>query len=238
MRLRMIKPLRGWREFAGEVGIIVLGVIIALGAQQLAQEVTNRTAAKQARSAIRSELQVNMARLASRAAIRPCVERRLAEIQALLDKTGQGGEFATPQWVGRPQYWTMQTARWDALAQAGRAALLGDDELAQYSQLYHWMRNISSEMQVEQSDWAKLRTLEHLAEASPDALFELNAALQDARYRHWRIGQHSALLMPIARRAGLEQVPNDIPAPRSVCISMDTPRAQAVRESGSPYGEP
>ena len=31
MRVSMPKPLHGWREFAGEVGIIVLGVLIALG---------------------------------------------------------------------------------------------------------------------------------------------------------------------------------------------------------------
>lgn len=37
MKLRMPKPLHGWREFAGEVGIIVLGVLIALGAQQLVE---------------------------------------------------------------------------------------------------------------------------------------------------------------------------------------------------------
>jgi hypothetical protein len=32
------KPLHGWRQFAGEVGIIVVGVLIALGAEQLVEE--------------------------------------------------------------------------------------------------------------------------------------------------------------------------------------------------------
>ena len=35
MHLQLPKPLHGWREFAGEVGIIVLGVLIALGLEQL-----------------------------------------------------------------------------------------------------------------------------------------------------------------------------------------------------------
>ena len=34
MRFHLPKPLHGWREFAGEVGIIVIGVLIALGAEQ------------------------------------------------------------------------------------------------------------------------------------------------------------------------------------------------------------
>ena len=35
MHFHLPKPLHGWREFAGEVGIIVIGVLIALGADQL-----------------------------------------------------------------------------------------------------------------------------------------------------------------------------------------------------------
>ena len=40
MHFHLPKPLHGWREFAGEVGIIVLGVLIALGAEQLIQTFT------------------------------------------------------------------------------------------------------------------------------------------------------------------------------------------------------
>ena len=35
MHFHLPKPLHGWRQFAGEVGIIVVGVLIALGAEQL-----------------------------------------------------------------------------------------------------------------------------------------------------------------------------------------------------------
>ena len=34
MHFHLPKPLHGWREFAGEVGIIVIGVLIALAADQ------------------------------------------------------------------------------------------------------------------------------------------------------------------------------------------------------------
>jgi hypothetical protein len=37
MEKRFPAPLHGWREFAGEVGTIVLGVLLALGAQELVQ---------------------------------------------------------------------------------------------------------------------------------------------------------------------------------------------------------
>jgi hypothetical protein len=37
MHFHLPKPLHGWREFTGEVGIIVIGVLIALGAQQVVE---------------------------------------------------------------------------------------------------------------------------------------------------------------------------------------------------------
>lgn len=42
MHFPLPKPLHGWRAFAGEVGIIVVGVLIALGAKQLVQWVRGR----------------------------------------------------------------------------------------------------------------------------------------------------------------------------------------------------
>jgi hypothetical protein len=238
MVFRLPRPREGWRVFAGEVGVIVLGVLIALGAQQAVQDMHNRADAEQARNSIRGELQLNMARLASRNAVRPCIERRIEELQALVGKAAQTGDVDTPQWIGRPQYWTMQVTRWDALANAGRAALLRDDELAQFGLMYHWMRNITAEMIVEQADWAKLRTLQHLSRADAQVLFELNAALQDARYRHWRVTQHTAQLGAPARQLQLKTVSNPLPAPTSACVPMDTPRDEALRQAGSIYGEP
>ena len=42
MHFHLPKPLHGWREFAGEVGIIVIGVLIALGAEQVVENVRDR----------------------------------------------------------------------------------------------------------------------------------------------------------------------------------------------------
>ena len=56
MHFHLPKPLHGWREFAGEVGIIVLGVMIALGAGQLVEAAHQKQEGVQADDAIRNEL--------------------------------------------------------------------------------------------------------------------------------------------------------------------------------------
>ena len=41
MHIHLPKPLHGWRALIGEVGIIVVGVLIALGAEQLLKPLTH-----------------------------------------------------------------------------------------------------------------------------------------------------------------------------------------------------
>lgn len=237
MRFHLLKPMHGWRQFAGEVGIIVLGVLIALGAQQLAQNVQQRSEASEARRTVRGELEVNMSRLASRAAQKHCVENRMEEIQALLHKAASNPSITTPGWVGRPQYWSMQTVRWEAMAQSGRAALLPADELADYGTLYSWMGHINGVMTTEQADWARLRTLEHMSRLTPEMIFELNATLQDARYSNWRIRRWMMQMEPTEVRLRLRKIRNVLPATQSACIPMATPSQEARRIQGSIYGE-
>jgi hypothetical protein len=234
MHVHLPKPLHGWRALVGEVGIIVLGVLIALGAEQLVQNMHLRAEARDAHEAVRAEVELNMGRLASRSSQKGCVERRIGEIQALLDSAARDGTITTPNWVGRPQFWTMQTVRWEAISQGGRAALLPADELAGYGLLYNFMRNINGVMASEQADWAKLRTLEHMQRLTPEMIFDLNATLQDARYMNWRVKRWMVQMQPSEARLGLRAAKNDLPATRSACIPMTTPREQAIRESSSP----
>ena len=235
MRL-VLKPLRGWRSFAGEVGIIVLGVLIALGAQQIAEDFQRRGEAREARELIREELATYMGRLESRWAVRHCIVNRLGELQALLDGASGGGPIEKPSWIGRPQFWTMLTVRWDAASQSGRAALIPADELAEYGLMYDWMANTYESMVIEQGDWARLRTLEHLNSLTPDTAFDLNASLQDARFRAFRIHGQIDELREIAARINLQARPNDTVGTRGPCLPMSTPREIAVRANR--FGEP
>lgn len=237
MRFTTIRPMHGWRVFAGEVGIIVLGVLIALGAQQVAESIQQRSEANDARQAVRGELEVNMSRLASREGQKHCVENRMEEIQSLLDRAARNQSITTPGWVGRPQYWSMQSVRWEAISQGGRAALLPADELADYGALYSWMSNINGVMTTEQADWARLRTLEHMSSLTPQMIFDLNATLQDARYTNWRIKRWMMQMQPTEARLRLRNIPNVLPSTRSACIPMATPRAEAMRIQAPIYGE-
>ena len=71
MRFAVPKPIHGWRAFAGEVGIIVIGVLIALGAQQLVEAVRDRQLADQTRAAVTEEIEQNLLSLSLRGTAEP-----------------------------------------------------------------------------------------------------------------------------------------------------------------------
>jgi len=131
----------------------------------------------------------------------------------------------------------MQSVRWEAVSQGGRAALLNTDELADFGALYSWMSNINGVMTTEQADWARLRTLEHMSTLTPQMIFELNSTLQDARYSNWRIKRWMMQMAPAEAKLRLRNVPNPLPASRSACIPMATPRGEALRVQAPIYGE-
>lgn len=82
MKIKLPKPLHGWREFFGEVGIIVLGVLIALGAQQLVEDVNARIEMRRAEAAMRLELAENNGPQAyARVLIASCLDRQLVRIR-------------------------------------------------------------------------------------------------------------------------------------------------------------
>ncbi len=122
------RPAKGWRAFAGEVGVIVLGVLLALAAQQTAEAVNERREAAETRVTLTNEIKETLALLELRRLAQPCIDRRLKEVRALVDQWGRTGNFKTPRWVSQATWFAVVTARFDAAQSAGRLALLPSEE--------------------------------------------------------------------------------------------------------------
>jgi hypothetical protein len=238
MHFRLPKPLHGWRSFVGEVGIIVLGVLIALGAEQLVEAAHQRQEATQADEIIRGELAYNLGRLQSRTQIKSCIDARISQIEQLLDQAATQPALKPPIWIGRPQYWTLQNSRWEAESQAGHAALIDRQKLGEYGLLYALMRDTENEMMSEQTDWARLRMLERLRRLDQPTLADLNIAVQDARYRAWRVALIGSEIFASAKSLDLTPSANSSPASQAVCLPITTTRDAANRFSRLPFGEP
>jgi len=128
MHFHLPKPLHGWRAFVGEVGIIVIGVLIALGAGQLVEEWSWHERVRVALNALDSQIADDYFNAAEIVVIQPCVDAQLAQIEKALTQSGSGwrpipvytdGVF---QWVVRQPKRTWGGDVWRAMNNEGEAA--------------------------------------------------------------------------------------------------------------------
>ena len=232
-------PVRSLREFLKEVGIIVLGVLIALGAEQAVQQVHEQTASTATRSNVRSEIGANLLLLTIRAASEECVDRRLQEIGTLLARAGDGVPKPHPTWVSRPEFWSLSSSSWQAATGAGRAALLPEGEQRGLGLYYNVFEFLDREQEREQVAWAQLRGLEDWqGPLTPTARFGFAMALQQARYSAYRIRAKIISTLDEARADRIAIPVRSVTHSASICLPITTPRAEAERTDHAPLGDP
>ena len=238
MHFHLPKPLHGWREFFGEVGIIVLGVLIALAAGQVVEIVHDRQLAEDARTNVRAEAAQNVAFVRDRLSTQTCIDRRIAELQDLLSKSGEGPLVVQPTWVSRPPIWPIFFGRWQAATASGRNSLFSPDEQGNFSMLYRVFAQYDTDQAREQVVWAQLRSLEWWrGPLGPQARLEFAQALQQARYLSWDLHYAGTYALFDAVQMHLP----DRPAGRSVhaiCLPITEQRAVALKKLDGRFGEP
>jgi hypothetical protein len=122
MHFHFPKPLHGWREFAGEVGIIVLGVLIALAADALIERSSWRAKVRLADANMRVEIERNRTNAAQYSILEPCADRVLDRMTADLI-TGNTADLNKLHAIGEP----FVTEAWTATAwEAAVAGQIGE----------------------------------------------------------------------------------------------------------------
>jgi hypothetical protein len=120
MHFKLPKPLHGWREFAGEVAIIVLGVLIALGAEQVVETLHWKHEVAAERASLRQEASDMLTGIAARRDQMPCVDRRLAEIRTVIERHRRGQPLGLVGKIGRPTRQSATRGSWQ-IALSGQA---------------------------------------------------------------------------------------------------------------------
>ncbi|HEX5237199.1 MAG TPA: hypothetical protein VFW39_01885 [Sphingomicrobium sp.] len=152
MHVHVPKPLHGWRAFVGEVGIIVLGVLIALGFGQIVEQWQWHRQVVTTRDALANELAASANQGGERLALEECLRGRIGELSARLNSNndrwvgdplplGPGG--TTAHWDDRSirqVYWAplrgWSQDSWDAAKSSEVVDHMSRDEVAAYSAVY------------------------------------------------------------------------------------------------------
>ncbi len=211
MHFHLPKPLHGWREFVGEVGIIVVGVLIALGAEQIVRDLHSRADERAFRETINHEIGLNLFMYDLRSLQFACGERHAAELKAWLEHA-RSGDGMPALWPSPPISITPYRGAWDNRdAQVFNG--LSADTRQKYAEFYDELSNNWATMQRENEQWMRLVPY---AESGPVSLTDRRAI----RPVIVQIRDANALLqenLPISRKIadvlGAEEVrPDGLPA--------------------------
>ena len=156
MHIHLPKPLHGWRAFAGEVGIIVLGVLIALAAEQGVERLHERTQVDQIRGALRAELADTRARWEFMRAADQCEWQRLNAVQRWVNIAPSTSHLSNSF---NPMLWNMHSAAWDLAKTSPAIERVSLDERLIYASLYDAIENWRVYLDEERNNAVQLNAL-------------------------------------------------------------------------------
>lgn len=211
MRFTVPTPIKGWRTFWGEVGIIVLGVLIALGAQQIVEAWQWRKEVAGFRDAVREEMNLDLGTYTYRAKQKPCITAQLNELQRWLDgwRDGRGERLLGP--IGMTTSHVIRTNVWDSRDPETFAHMPRHEKL-EYSFLYSEFANNEVHRLDERDAWIQLASFNGATFLDHQDQIRLQGLIFRARLRDHRIDDNSGRFMSRANALGLYPKPAPVPA--------------------------
>lgn len=210
MHIHLPKPLHGWREFAGEVGVIVLGVLIAIALEQLVETVHWNNQVREAQTALHQEMAHTNKAFAFRVAAHDCIGARLTTLNAIIEHAARHdpqpriGEIIPD--IGN----ALSNNIWETGRSAQTLAHFGRDQLRLYGDYYMQVTNVQAFMGQEVEDWGILKVLKGDPDRlGPTDIAGLRVAINHATFENDIIASIAQEELDTARQLGVDVPPAD-----------------------------
>jgi hypothetical protein len=195
-------PIKNWREFAKEVGIIVLGVLIALGGEQAVEALHHRAEVREAREALNEELGWNFASLKQSFDLSRCATARLDELERW-QKSSQAGRpvrfsrpiAIVPEVAFRTSVWRVTTG--DAVS---RMPL---HERTTYARLYDAIDLTQQQRSIVTNSWVDLILFQNARHLSDEQQLQITKDIEGIRALYGIMQSNYRLMSGDARAVGI-----------------------------------
>ncbi len=175
MRFRLPRPLHGWREFAYEIVIVVIGVLLAIGGAQLIDTLHSKSEVASFREAVNHELGRDLGIYQSMMAWRPCVTRRTKELERFLADARAGKHDPLARPIGRPFMQTFYFSAWDE--KGSETDQLPLETRIAYGEVYDEFRENEKVLLNERETWRSLAQFEQPVALDTASLLRLRELL-------------------------------------------------------------
>ncbi|MBV9548458.1 MAG: hypothetical protein JO256_02150 [Alphaproteobacteria bacterium] len=159
MEIHKPKPIHSWRELLTEIGVVVIGVSIALAAEQTVEWLHWRARVADAREVIATELTTNMVGAIARVRTRNCTEARLDALSLMLDEAAKKGALPPVGDVGVPPRANYPSGAWDSVMASQAASHFPRQLLADLSSAYKRAQRLEEFSFPEIQSWQALYTM-------------------------------------------------------------------------------
>ena len=204
MEIHKPKPVHNWREFLTEIGVVVIGVCIALAAEQAVEWWHWRGQVAEARQVIATEMANNMVGAVLRLRTQGCTERRLDALTDILDTASRTGQLPAVGDIGQPPSRQWRSGAWQSVVAAETATHFPRQQLAGLADLYQLVARMEGLTQLSFQAWNELyamvgpgRRLDSTSEA------DLRKALSLARATDRTFASQSITLIVRMQALGL-----------------------------------
>jgi len=188
MHFHLPRPLHGWREFVGEVGIIVFGVLIALGAEQLVESFHWKHQVADSRTALDAEMARDNEAFAFRIAARDCIAKRLQKLSDIIERAARH-EPLPPVGPVIPDIGNaLSSSAWETSRAAQTLDHFPREPLRLYGDFYLQVGSVQEFMLAEVGDWGILKVLQGDPDRlGPTDISGLRVAIQRASFENYII---------------------------------------------------
>jgi ribosome modulation factor len=211
-RLVKLAPPHGWSAVVWELGIVTLGVLIALGAQQVADDFHWRGEVADFRTAVRAEISGDLATYTYRRDEDRCIAARLNELQRWLDGWRAGRPLKLTGPIGIPASLVIRANVWES-RDADTVAHMTLQEKLEYGHLYTEFANNETHRLDERAAWIELADFDGANLLDHHDMMRLQGLITRARLRVFRMNDNARRFMKRAAALGLApKAPADLPA--------------------------
>ncbi len=150
--------VRNWHDFLKEVGIIVLGVSIALAGEEAVSYLNWKEEVAVVQDSVDDELEDALFSAMERIKIADCQRRTLDRLDQIADQS-QGSLAIRKPPVRRIRLWG--SAAWDAAVASGAIAHMDHDKRNTYASLFSFLR-LFRDLNLRQEElWARIDAYQH-----------------------------------------------------------------------------
>jgi hypothetical protein len=199
-------PVHGWRELFKEIGIIVIGVVIALGAEQAVEAIHWMVQVDAGEDALKVAFIREVDNMALRKTQSDCIAERLRWLSGAVEGASESGQLPVVSAIGHPPYTPWTIGAWDALVASDTVSHLPRKKMLDYVQIAQRTAVLSQMSDRENDEWTILDSMVGPGRRLSDVEAEqLRVTLAQAAESNRLMERTSGRLWELVRATGLVQ---------------------------------